>query len=413
MQALKIIAFTHKTIDIEEIGSLHVDESARESRLHFLKENAGLDELMYISTCNRVEFVIANNQDLDSEVLAHFFASFQPAWGTKEINWAIDRCQIFVGLQACRHLFGTAASIDSLVIGEREIITQVRKSYHESADLGLTGDRIRLLVKHTIEAAKEVYTETDIAKNPVSVVSLAYRELRDLNVSEDARIVIIGAGETNENLSKYIRKHGFKNFKVYNRTQSKALALAETLGGEALPLARLEEHTGGFDVIITCTGSEDPIITEAIYENMLQGEMDRKIIVDLAVPADLDKKVLEKNAINYIAVNTLNEIAERNKKEREKDLKLCWEIIEKNIDRYEEGFRVREIELALQGIPQEVKSIRERAFSEVFAKDIAQMDEQTQDLLGDMVTYFEKKYIGLPMKMAREILVGKSAKKKN
>lgn len=413
MQTLKIIAFTHKTIEIEEIGSLHIEDDARESRLNFLKKNAALSELMYISTCNRVEFVMVNEDELSGEYLALFFASFNPAWGEKEINWAIDHCQVFVGLHACRHLFSTAASIDSLVIGEREIITQVRKSYDESNMQGLTGDGIRLVVKHTIEAAKEVYTETDIAKNPVSVVSLAYRELRDLNVSEDARIVIIGAGETNDNLSKYIRKNGFKNFKVYNRTQSKALALAESLGGEALPLAKLDQHKGGFDVIITCTGSEEPIITEAIYEKMLDGELDRKIIVDLAVPADLDKKVLEKNAINYIAVNTLNEIAERNKKERKKDLKQCWEIIEKHIDKYEEGYRVREIELALQGIPQEVKNIRERAFSEVFAKDLAQMDEQTQEKVGKMVTYFEKKYIGLPMKMAREILVGKQAKKKN
>lgn len=413
MQTLKIIAFTHKTIEIEEIGNLHIEEDARESRLSFLKKNAALSELMYISTCNRVEFVMVNEEELSAEYLAHFFASFSPAWGEREINWAIDHCQVFVGLHACRHLFSTAASIDSLVIGEREIITQVRKSYDESNMLGLTGDGIRLVVKHTIEAAKEVYTETDIAKNPVSVVSLAYRELRDLDVSPDARFVIIGAGETNENLSKYIRKNGFKNFKVYNRTQSKALALAKSLGGDALPLAKLNEHEGGFDVIITCTGSEEPIITEAIYEKMLDGELDRKIIIDLAVPADLDKKVLEKNAINYIAVNTLNEIAERNKKEREKDLKQCWEIIEKHIDKYEEGYRVREIELALQGIPQEVKNIRERAFSEVFVKDLAQMDEQTQEKVGEMVSYFEKKYIGLPMRMAREILVGKSAKKKN
>jgi glutamyl-tRNA reductase len=116
-----------------------------------------------------------------------------------------------------------------MIVGEREIITQVRNAFELCKKNGLTGDFIRILLRHTIETAKRVYTETTIATKPVSVVSLAYHKLRDMNISLDARFLIIGAGVTNTNMSKFLRNHGFKKFTVYNRTLSKAENLAKDL----------------------------------------------------------------------------------------------------------------------------------------------------------------------------------------
>ena len=110
--------------------------------------------------------------------LKKFFSHFRRDWGSVEINFAIEKAQVFEGEHALRHLFKVASSLESLVVGEREIITQVRKSYEFCNLLGLTGDTIRLAIKQTIETAKQVYTDTDIAKNPVSIVSLAYRHVQ-------------------------------------------------------------------------------------------------------------------------------------------------------------------------------------------------------------------------------------------
>ena len=112
----------------------------------------------------------------------------------------------------------------------------MRNSFDASKKMKLTGDFIRLVLRHTIETAKRVYTETSIATKPVSVVSLAYHKLRDMNIPLDARLLIIGAGVTNTNMSKFLRKHGFKKFTVYNRTLSKAENLAKDLRGEAFSL---------------------------------------------------------------------------------------------------------------------------------------------------------------------------------
>lgn len=412
MKGFKIIAITHKLIDIDKIGRFHIDADKCEDRLNHLKTSMNLDELMYLSTCNRVEFAFVSEQSITPHFLQSFFKAFNPNWSDDEINWAVKSNVAFEGLQAVRHLFSTASSIDSLVIGEREIITQVRNAYEKSRELGLTGDRIRLIIKHTVESAKAVYTETDIARNPVSVVSLAYRKLRDLDVDLDSRVLIIGAGETNDNLSKYISKHGFSKFAVFNRTFEKAQRLADFLGGKAYPLDELKNYQGGFDLIITCTGSEEPIITKELYTHLLKGETDRKTIIDLAVPSDLEEGVVEENAVHYIGVTTLNEIAEKNKKERSKDLERCWEIIEDHIKSYQETFKLREVEVAMNQIPQQVKDIKKRALEEVFAKDLENLDEEAKAHIEKIVSYFEKKYISLPMKMAKEILVEEISRKK-
>src|SRR5690606_38972490 len=121
-----------------------------------------------------------------------------------------------------------------------------------------TGDFLRLVMNRVVKTAKEVYTYTNISRNPISVVSLAYRKLRDLRISPNSRILIIGAGETNQNIGKYLSKHKYHNFSVFNRTLSKAQKLANELGGRAFDLSELGTFKEGFDVIITCTGAIDP-----------------------------------------------------------------------------------------------------------------------------------------------------------
>ena len=192
MERLKIIAFTHKNTNISDIGKLHIEEGALKDRLQVLKDAIGLHELFYLSTCNRVEFIISTPKSIRASFLSEFFAVFNPEWDELTRTWAIENAQIFEGDEALRHLFNVASSIDSLVVGEREIITQVRSSYEKCDKLEITGDLTRLVIKKTIEVAKEVYTQTNIARNPVSVVSLAYRRLRALNVKKDARFLIIG-----------------------------------------------------------------------------------------------------------------------------------------------------------------------------------------------------------------------------
>ncbi|HET6991706.1 MAG TPA: glutamyl-tRNA reductase, partial [Bacteroidia bacterium] len=260
------------------------------------------------------------------------------------------------------------------------------------------------IVQKTIEIAKQVYTQTDIARNPVSVVSLAYRKLRDLNVPLNARILFVGAGVTNTAMARYLSKHGYTDFVVFNRTLSNAEKLASELNGTAFPLYTLPHYKEGFDVIVTCTGAEEIIITKDIYHTLTAEDNARKVVIDLAVPNDLDPAVPEQWDVNLIAVNNLQEVAKDNLKERENQLEACSAIIETGIHEFRGELRQRQVELAMSDVPKKVKEIRDTAVNSVFAKEIEQMDSASKEVLEKVLSYVEKKYISVPMKMAREIL---------
>jgi len=405
LNTFKIIAFTHKTLQLSEVGKFHLDESLLENRLQTLKSNAQLSELMYLSTCNRVEFLLATSQDISPEFLHHFFAQFNPSWEKEEIDFACNSCLIFEGENALNHLFDVASSIDSLVVGEREIITQVRNAFEQSKKFGLTGDLIRLAIQKTIETAKRIYTETNIARHPISVVSLAYRKLKELNVPLNARFLIIGTGITNTNMAKYLKKHGYSNFVLFNRTLKNAEKLAAELNAKAFALSDLKNYFSGFEVILTCTGAAEAIITKDIYTSLLQNDTAKKVVIDLAVPNDLDAAILTSYDINLIAVNNLQSVAEQNLKERQKELNACVKITSESTKEFRQILKTRKVELAMSNVPKKVKQIRENAINKVFAKDLEQLDDSSKQLLEKIIFYMEKKYISVPMKMAREIII--------
>lgn len=406
MEKVKIIAFTHKTIDIANIGRLHIEDAELQSRLQFLKQNSGLNELLYLSTCNRVEFIISTTQTINPIFLGNFFVSFNPKWSESDIKWAMEHAQVLEGNEALRHLFSVASSIDSLVVGEREIITQVRNSYEKCNQFGLTGDLIRMAIKKTVEVAKEVYTHTNISRNPISVVSLAYRRLRELNVKQDSRFLIIGSGVTNSTMAKYLSKHRFANFTIFNRTVENAKKLAEELNGKAYPLSELKNYKGGFDIIVTCTGAAESIITPEIYKSLVGNDKSKKVVIDLAIPNDLDPAILTNYDVNLIAVNNLQEVAKENMMAREQELQACYTIIEKNVSDFQQLLKARKVEIAMSEVPKKVKEIREAA-NEVFAKELMNMDAESKEVLDKVLAYMEKKYISVPMKMAKEILLTK------
>ena len=410
VQEIHVIAFTHKTIGIDDIGKYHLGDGVREERLNSVKNGCGISELMYLSTCNRVEFVLVRDEQPGEDFLNLFFKHFLATENPSDITEALSICSVYSGEAALEHIFSVAASLDSLVVGEREIITQVRNAFEESAALGLTGDVIRLVIKKTIETAKAVYTETEIARNPVSVVSLAYRKLRALNVPLNARILVIGSGVTNTAMTRYLRKHGYKSFSIFNRTVANAEKLAAETGGTAYPLTALENYTGGFDVIVTCTGADDAVITPAIYRQLTQGDRSRKVVIDLAVPNDLDPEILNAWDVNLIAVNNLQEVAQENLREREKELDRCTAIITAATEAFRTELKTRRIELAMSHVPNKVKEIRDTAVNTVFAREIEQLDPASRELLDRVLGYVEKKYISVPMKMAREILTAEAAR---
>lgn len=405
MLYLKTIAFTHKNLALETIGCLHLSEDQQTDTLGALKINFDLQELCFLSTCNRVELILVSEQDVSQAFLKDLILFINPKLNSPIIDLLCQGAEVYEGEEAVKHIFRVAASLDSLVVGEREIITQVRKAYDFCNMMGLTGDTIRLLIKQTIETAKAVYTDTDIAKNPVSIVSLAYRQLREHGIKPNARILMIGSGETNTAMANYLHKHQFTNLSIFNRTLAKAEKLAGFLNARAYALTELEKYTGGFDVIITCTGSHLPVITDKMYQQLLAGETGKKIIVDLALPSDTASEVIANYPLQFIDLNALKQLAEANLQRRQGEVQACETIIDSKLEEFKWLHKERKIELAFGEIPRQVKAIHELACNEVFAKDISLLDENSKAVLSKVLAYVEKKYNAIAMKTAKNVLL--------
>ena len=405
MESFKIISLTHKLAPLELIGKLHLDEVHQTNYLGVVKLKMELKELLFLSTCNRVEFVINTNRHIDHSFLSELFLQINTQLSEQDLHALLAKAKVHQGENALRHLFNVSASLDSLVVGEREIITQVRKAYEFCNSLGLTGDTIRLAVKQTIETAKKVYTDTDIAKNPVSIVSLAYRQLRNLGIKNNARIVFIGAGETNVHMAKYLKKHEYANFTVFNRTLANAQKLATDLNGNAFELSAIQNFKEGFDVLITCTSAQEPLITEEIYASLLNNDSSKKVVIDLALPADVDPAVIIKHDLFYIDIESLKKQAEDNLSKRESEIEACKAIIATKVEEFKQLFQERKIELAFGEIPKQIKTIKETAINEVFAKDLDMLNAESKEVLEKVLSYMEKKYNALTIKTAKKVFL--------
>lgn len=402
VKGFKIAALTHKKNDLNFLGDFQLEkEQIADLKQHM--SNFGMDELVYLNTCNRVEVLVYANEGYTKKQAAQFLkyiASINNNHSVSEED-LITKMDWFEGVCAVEHIYRVASSLDSMVVGEREIITQFRKAFEMAWENQLAGDFLRLLSRSTIETAKQVFTETSIARHPVSVVSLAYHQFEEHMPNRDARIVMIGAGQTNRSMFKFLEKAGYKNVWVYNRTQAKAEALTRS-ANNARALSDLPSHQEGVDAILTCTGATTAHVTKDLLAN-IDKEDSLKCIVDLSVPNDIDKEVLN-HGYHTILVEDVQKIASRNIKEREKEVKVCEDIISIKNRAFQQIFRERQIERALSIIPDEVKKVKERAMSKVFDKELESADDNTRALIERMMDYMERKCVGIPIKVAKQTL---------
>ena len=407
LNSYKILTITYRNTNLQELGHFVVQNTegpAVADKLRQIKENFGLTELFYLSTCNRVMYFFVHDQVVDDAFIYRFFRQVNPELTPEKLDEAVQITTDYQGEEALSHLFEVAASIDSMVIGERQILRQLRKAYESSHQWGLTGDSIRLAINFAVETAKKVYANTRIGEKPVSVVSLAIQKLLAAQLPKNAKILLIGAGQTNTLVAKFLRKHQFNRVTVFNRDVSKARKLSGMLDGKALPLADLSSYESGFDALIVCTGSTEPIINKQIYQNLIGNDENKKLVIDLAIPNNVSREVLSCFDLNYIEIENIRALAKENLAFREKEVARVKTILQERLAKFHSEFQKRQIELAMHLVPQEIKAIKAHALNTVFRKEVDDLDEETRALVEKMMSYMEKRCISIPMKAAKNLV---------
>jgi glutamyl-tRNA reductase len=195
------------------------------------------------------------------------------------------------------------------------------------------------------------------------------------------------------------------NVSIYNRSIDNAHQLAQTLNANSFHLSELENVEGKFDTIIICTSANQVVIDHELYIKMLKGDTNKKLIIDLAVPRNISEEAVEINNVDYIDISKLKEISEINLQYRKKELERATPIIHDQLENFREGLQRRQLERAFSSIPTEIKSIKQKAITEVYGQRIQNMDKESTALLMEMMDYMEKKCISVPLRAARETIL--------
>lgn len=400
----KCLTVTHNKVSLGRLRQFILpsdDNTAFEAALNNLKEVMHLDELMYMQTCNRVMYFFTTDHSLDDQFIHNFFLQVNPRMA-EDIS-IVDSHE---GGAAMRHLLEVASSLDSMVVGEREIHKQLRLAYEQCRSWGLTGDSLRVAVKTAIQTAKNVFTNTRISEKPVSVVSLAMNELVKRVPDKGSRFLIVGAGSTNNLVAKFLLKFGYSHFTVFNRTMENGNALAGKLNGQAFQLGALHHYKDAFDVLITCTGATEPVISGPLYTKMLNGDTSKKLIIDLAVPHDVGDDIPSMEQIDYLEIGQIKSMAKANLDFRRQEIDKASQLIQKELDEFTVNYQMRQVEVAMRGVSQDIRKIKDHAVGKVFSREISQLDPNSKELLDKVLQYMEKKYVSIPMTRAKEAFQG-------
>lgn len=333
---LLALGINHKTAPVEIREKVAFAPDKMEQALHECVNKAEVGEAAIVSTCNRTElyFSLLDNEVSDSDIAAllEWFCQYHRL-DKKDVEPYI---YLHSNNDAVQHILRVASGLDSLVLGEPQILGQIKDAYNTANQAGTIGRQLNRLFQHTFSVAKQVRTDTAIGANPVSVafaaVSLAKRIFADLS---EHTALLIGAGETTELVAQHLANQGVKKMIVANRTVERAQTLANKFEGEAIALSDMPERLVEADIIIASTASQLPILGKGAVERALKLRKHRPMfMVDIAVPRDIEPEVSSLDDVYLYTVDDLHEVIEEGRNSREEAAKQAEEIIENQVDHF-------------------------------------------------------------------------------
>ncbi len=331
---LFVVGINHKTapVEIRERLSFAKRDIANANRR--LKERVRLEEGLILSTCNRVEiYAVANSREKDHVNEIKCFLSEYHGIDPLELE---NRLYMFKGEETVRHLFKVASGLDSMVIGEMEILGQVKDAYQDAVESKTSGKVLNRLLQKAFSTAKKIRTDTFISRGAVSVSSVAVRLAEKiLGDLADKKVFIIGAGNVAEQLMVYLKKDGIQSISVANRTFEKAHALADNFGAVAVRFEDLWERLIDTDIVITSTGAPHSIIHKQDIADLMPKRKQKPLfIIDLAVPRDVDVEAGRIDNVYLYDIDDLKKIVDKNLALRHSELDNCQRIIPESSRRF-------------------------------------------------------------------------------
>ncbi|WP_417421953.1 glutamyl-tRNA reductase [Halomonas sp.] len=335
---LLALGINHRTASVDVREQVAFTPAQLQNALEQLRGLPQISEAAVLSTCNRTELYCVTDAAGERAVLE---------WLSRFHNLSIDelrRCAYhYLDNDAARHLMRVAVGLDSMVLGEPQILGQLKDAYQQAREMQGLGGELERLFQHTFAVAKQVRTETGIGKNPVSIayaaVSMASRIFDDFS---RARALLIGAGETIELVARHLHEAGVRELTVANRTRERAELVSAKLGGKAITLPEIPAALEEADIVISSTASPLPILGKGMVESALKKRRHRPVfMVDIAVPRDIEPEVGELADVFLYTVDDLEEVIEENMRYRQVAADQAESLIEHGVGSWQHEKRIR------------------------------------------------------------------------
>jgi len=328
--SLVLLGVNHKTAPVELREELAIPPERLSEATRVLAQTPGVREAMILSTCNRVELLVSpDGSALD---LLGFFTKF----------FAVDHSTLEPHIyeyrehEAVRHLFRVASSLDSMVVGEPQILGQVKEAYTVAKSVGAVQKNLEKLLQNAFSVAKRVRNETEIGSFSVSIASIAVDLAEKIFGSlQNKKVFLVGAGKMSELAARHLVQRGASSIFVANRTQERAVSLAAKFGGNVIPFDNLYTTADRADIIITSTGSPEPIFRPEHGARFIHRRRNRPMFfIDIAVPRDVDPEMNRVEGIFLYDIDDLQSVAAANHTDRVKEAEQAETIISLEVERY-------------------------------------------------------------------------------
>jgi glutamyl-tRNA reductase len=374
-----VLGLNHRTVPLDLLERVTIDDSRLPKALHDVIGRDHVSEAVVLSTCNRTEvYVVAEKFHPAFADLRAFFSelAFVPP------DELADHLYVHDGDAAATHLFEVAAGLDSAVVGEAEILGQVRHAWERAQGEGASGSQLNLLFRHALEVGKRARTETAIGRHVASVSSAAVAMAAErLGSLEGRSILVMGAGEMGEGMVRSLVASGVADVRIANRTWDRADELAERLGGRAIRLVDLDETLSAVDLLLTGTGASSMLIEHADLARVMQSRRGRPLlVVDVAVPRDVDPTAGDLPGVTLLDMDDLRRFAEAGLAERRREVALVRSMVHEELDRFLAVASAREVAPLVASLREQADAVR-RSEIERYRARLGELDERQVEAL--------------------------------
>lgn len=350
---LALIGVSHKTAPVEVRERLAIPSDKIRAALASLLERTHAAEAMILSTCNRVEIVA---EGPDTKLVQDFICEYHqiPA------DVIAKHVYSYKNAEAIRHLFRVTSSLDSMMVGEPQILGQVKEAYRLASDAGTIGSNLSPLMDRAFAVAKRVRAETGISQSAVSIsyaaVELARKIFGDLS---GKTVMIIGASKMGELAAKHLKRNGVASVLVTNRTFERAVEIAKIFEGAAIPFEHFTDHIDRADIVISSTGAPHFVITRPLAEQLIRNRRNKPVFfIDIAVPRDVDPAVNDIDNAFVYDIDDLQQVIDANMKERMKEAGRAEEIIDREVQAFCTRIQVRDVAPTIVQLRDAVEKVR-------------------------------------------------------